>query len=101
MAVSILVEHRTLPGQRDAVRDVWEAHMPAAVAANPGHLAYFYTYDDGDADVIRAFQVYAGADEAQAFLNHEAYRDYVVEVEPLLADKPAVALAEIVWSKGL
>lgn len=99
MATAILVTHRTQPGQRDAVRGVWETHMPAAVAANPGHLAYFYTFDDADRDVIRAFQVYSDGDAAQAFLNDDAYRTYVAAVEPLLAGAPDVAVSQVVWAK--
>ena len=101
MATAVLVTHRTRPGMRDHVRDVWQAHMPAAVAANPGHLAYFYTFDAADPDVIRAFQVYTDEAAAQAFLNEDAYRDYVVAVEPYLSGLPDVALSQVVWAKGL
>lgn len=31
---------------------VWERHMPAAVAGNPGHLAYYHCFDCADSDVI-------------------------------------------------
>ena len=101
MATAILVTHRTRPSMREQVRDVWQAHMPAAVSANPGHLAYFYTFDAADPDVIRAFQVYADDAAAQSFLNDEAYRDYVVAVEPFLSGLPEVAMSQLVWAKGL
>jgi quinol monooxygenase YgiN len=101
MAAAILVTHRTRPGARDKVRDVWLAHMPAAVSANPGHLAYYYTFDTADADVIRAFQVYADNDAAQAFLLTEAYRNYVAAVEPFLDGPPDVAVSQVVWAKGV
>jgi len=100
MAAAVLVTHRTRPGKRDQVRDTWQAHMPAAVSANPGHLAYFYTFDSADADVIRAFQVYSDKEAAQAFLNTDSYRDYVAAVEPLLAGPPEVAISQVVWAKG-
>ena len=101
MAAAILVTHRTQPGAREQVRDVWQAHMPGAVSANPGHLGYYYTFDSADADVIRAFQVYADNDAAQAFLQTEAYQAYVAAVEPLLAGPPEVAVSQVVWAKGV
>jgi quinol monooxygenase YgiN len=101
MASAVLVTHRTKPGARDQVRAVWQAHMPAAVSANAGHLAYFYTFDAGDAEVIRAFQVYADGEAAKAFLEADAYRGYVAAVEPLLAGPPEVAVSDVVWAKGL
>ena len=101
MAQAILVTHRTLPGARDKARDVWQAHMPAAVSANPGHLAYFYSFDATDADVIRAFQVYRDETAARAFLLTEGYKAYVAAVEPLLAGPPEVAVSEVMWAKGL
>ena len=100
MAVAILVTHRTRPGAREEVRDAWQAHMPAAVSANPGHLAYYYTFDTADGDVIRAFQVYDDQDASRAFLASEGYRDYVAAVEPLLSGPPEVAVSEVVWAKG-
>ena len=101
MAHAVLVTHRVRPGTRDQVREAWEAHMPAAVSTNPGHLAYFYTFDAADADVIRAFQVYPDAASAQSFLATEGYNGYVAAVEPLLAGPPEVAVSEVVWAKGV
>ena len=100
MAVAVLVTHRTRAGARDEVRGVWQAHMPAAVAANPGHLAYYYTFDRTDGDVIRAFQVYSDDDASRAFLASEGYRNYVAAVEPLLTAPPEVAVSDVVWAKG-
>ena len=101
MASAVLVTHRARPGMREQVRDVWQKFMPAAVSANPEHLAYYYTFDAADADVIRAFQVYADGEAAQAFLNTDAYKGYVAAVEPLLAGPPEVAVSDVIWAKGL
>ena len=48
--VAVLVVHRTRPGQRDAVRAVWERHVPSAVSDNPGHLAYHDCLDAAEPD---------------------------------------------------
>jgi len=56
---ALIVKNKTLPGKRDEVRVVWEKHMAPAIAANPGHIAYFYCFDNSDPDAICAFQQYA------------------------------------------
>jgi hypothetical protein len=43
---AVIIKHQTQPGKRDAVQKVWETHMAPAIAANPGHLAYFYCFDN-------------------------------------------------------
>lgn len=50
--LALIIRHQTLPGRRDEVRRVWEAHMAPAVTDNPGHLAYHYCFDNSDPDVI-------------------------------------------------
>lgn len=75
--------------------------MPSAVAANPGHLAYFYCFDEQDADSICAFQLYESAAASQAFLQDPRYRAYLQEVEPLLAGPPQVTTLAPQWSKTL
>ncbi len=99
MSFALIVEHRTRPGQRDAVRQVWEKHMAPAIAANPDHLAYFYCFGNADPDSLWAFQHYTDADAAQAFLTTDGYAAYLEEVEPLLADPPRVTTLTPVWVK--
>ena len=101
MAVAVEVVHRSQPGRRDAVRDVWMAHMPAAVRDNAGHLAYFYTFDSADVDVIRAFQVYTDEAAAAAFLETSEYAAYVSAVEPNLSGPPEVLRSSVEWAKGI
>lgn len=95
----VTVVHRAKPGRRADVQAVWSRLMPEAVTANPGHLAYFYSLDETDSDVIRAVQIYRSAASAQAFLHTEAYRAYAHEVEPLLVHPPDVAVSTVVWGK--
>ncbi len=98
-AHALFIVHRTAPGQRDAVRAVWEKHMAPAVASNDDHLAYYYCFDLEDADVLRVFQLYRNAAAAQQFLDHHNYAAYIGEVEGLLAGPPAVHSAEPKWQK--
>lgn len=73
--------------------------MAPAIAGNPGHIAYFYCFDVADPDAITAFQVYDDAASTTAFLETDAYRGYLNEVEPLLTGPPQVTALNPVWSK--
>jgi quinol monooxygenase YgiN len=99
-ALALFITHRTVPGQRDAVRAVWERHMAPAVESNAGHLAYYYCFDTEDSDVLRVFQLYRDRDASEAFLKHPNYAAYLGEVEPLLQGPPQVHTAEPTWQKG-
>lgn len=97
---ALLVTHRTRPGQRDAVRAVWEQHMAPAITANPGHVAYHYCFDAADPDAIHAFQQYRSPEDAAAFLQSDAYQAYKREVTPLLAGPPVVTRLIPKWTKN-
>jgi quinol monooxygenase YgiN len=98
--VALFIRHKTLPGLRNQVRAVWEKHMAPAIATNPGHLAYFYCFDNADPDAICAFQKYTSPEAAEQFLKTRSYLEYLVEVEPLLSGPPQVTSLSPVWSKG-
>lgn len=98
--LALIVKHKTKPGKRDEVRNVWEKHMAPAVSANPGHTAYFYCFDNSDPDSISAFQVYESAEASQHFLKTESYSAYLKDVEPLLSGPPQVTALTPVWVKG-
>lgn len=98
--IALFVKHKTLPGKRDEVQKVWEKHMAPAIAANPGHSAYFYCFDDSDSDSICAFQLYASAEASQEFLRTDSYAAYLKDVEPLLSGPPQVTPLTPKWSKG-
>lgn len=98
-AIALLIKHKTQPGKREEVRKVWETHMAPAIAANPGHTAYFYCMDTSDPDSIVAFQQYANAAASKAFLETASYAAYLQAVEPLLSGPPVVTALTPVWSK--
>lgn len=98
--VALFIIHKTRPGKRDAVREVWMKHMAPAIEANPGHLAYVYNFDQDDPDGICAFQLYASQAAADAFLKHANYLAYLAEVEPLLSGPPDVKSLQPQWRKA-
>jgi quinol monooxygenase YgiN len=98
--IGIFIEHRTLPGKRDAVFAIWKRHMAPAIAENPGHLDYFYGLADQDPDTLLVFQRYRDHAAAAAFLQHPSYSAYQAEVERLLQGPPTVRSASIAWTKA-
>ena len=95
---ALFLQHRTKPGARDDVQNIWQKHMQPAIAENAGHEIYVYSFGD-DPDRICAFQVYASVDDANAFLKSQAYRDYEQEVAPLLEGPPIVEVLQPQWIK--
>lgn len=100
-SLALIIKHKTQPGKRDEVRKVWERHMAPAVSANPGHIAYFYCFDNADPDAIVAFQQYVSAEAAGEFLKTDSYAAYLQEVEPLLSGPPQVTALTPMWSKDV
>jgi quinol monooxygenase YgiN len=100
MTFAVLIKHKTLPGKRDEVFAVWKEHMAPAIAANPGHLSYFYCFDNSDPDSIHAFQQYASVEASQDFLKTDTYAAYLKNVEPLLSGPPHITALTPMWSKG-
>jgi quinol monooxygenase YgiN len=84
--VALFIRLKALPGKRDAVRAAWDKHLRPNIGRNPRHQAYFYCYDDEDADVIRVFQLYSDRAGPQEFVEQPWYPAYEAEVTPLLAD---------------
>jgi quinol monooxygenase YgiN len=96
---ALFLEHRTKPGARDAVQQVWKKHMQPAIEANAGHQIYVYSFGT-DPDRICAFQVYGSVEEARAFLKTPAYLAYEQEVAPLLEGSPNVEVLQPLWIKS-
>lgn len=97
--VALFIKHRSLPGKRDAVRDVWQRHMQPHIEQHSAHEAYFYCFDGDDPDSICVYQQYSDRESAQAFLRMPNYARYLREVEPLLAGQPEITTATPVWVK--
>ena len=98
---ALFIKHKSLPGKRDEVRTVWERHMPAAIAQNQDHEAYFYCHAENDPDTICVYQQYSDYKSSQAFLKNARYAEYLKESRPLLAGEPEITAATPVWLKGV
>jgi quinol monooxygenase YgiN len=99
-ALALIIKHQTQPGRREEVRRSWERHMAPAIAANPGHTAYFYCFDNTDPNSICAFQQYSSVEASQDFLKTSTYAAYLKDVEPLLVGPPMVTALTPMWTKA-
>lgn len=99
--LALIVKHTTRSGKRDEVRAVWEKHMAPAVSDNPGHIAYFYCFDNADPNSIIAFQMYESPEASRDFLQTDSYKAYLKEVESLLESPPQVTELTPEWRKSV
>jgi len=98
--IGLFIKHTALSGKRDEVHAVWEKHMQPRIAANAGHEAYFYCFDENDPDTIHVYQQYTNREAMQEFLAHPEYADYLKEVGPLIAHPPEMTTTNPIWIKG-
>lgn len=98
-ARALIVQHRTKPGKRADVEQVWRRHMRPMIAANPGHLLYAYTFG-ADPDVVVAFQIYGSKQEADAFMRSAGYAAYLDEVGALIEHDPEITVVSPRWIKS-
>jgi quinol monooxygenase YgiN len=96
---ALFIRHQAKPGRRDDVRRVWEMFVKPRAAANPGHEAYYFCYDDADPDTICVFQLYSGKEAMDAFLAGEWYPDYLKAVGEVVVAPPQISPASLVWQK--
>lgn len=97
---ALFLVHTAKSGQRDALKAVWMRHMAPAIAANPDHLGYVYSFDATSTDTVCAFQIYSSAEAAKAFLEHPSYITYLAESCPLLVHEPKVRVLQPQWVKA-
>ncbi len=96
---ALFVRHQAKPGKRDDVRRVWEKHVQPRAAANPGHEAYYFCFDQNDPDIICVFQLYRDSAAMQDFLKGDWYAAYLQEVGEFVAMAPQLTPADLVWAK--
>lgn len=98
--VALFIKSKAKPGQRDALRALWETHLRDAAAANPALEAYFYCYSNDDPDTVHLFEVYTDAAAQAADGGGDAFKTFMVEAGPLLDGFPEVHQMTPVWIKG-
>ena len=97
---ALFIRHKTKPGMRDAVQEIWEKWVKPRAAANPEHLEYFFCYDEVDPDTICVFQLYSSKTAAERFMSGDWYPQYLQEISAVVADAPLIQHADLVWQKS-
>lgn len=95
---AFFLKHRTRPGLRDDLEDVWRRHMMPAIQGNDFHLAYTFGFG-AEVDTVCAFQIYRSKEDAGAFVRSADYLAYLDESRPLLERDPEVTVLEPLWMK--
>lgn len=96
---ALMLKHRTAPGRRADVEAIWQRHMQPAIAGNPGHVGYIYSFSE-DPDVIVAVQVYRSREDGAAFIASAPYLRYIEESRDMLAHEPEITMLDARWVKG-
>ena len=99
--IALFVRHKAKPGQRNAVREIWEHYVKPRAAANPGHLEYFLCYDIEDPDTVVVFQLYRDQAALDDFLAGAWYSEYLQAVSAVVAKLSEILPATLVWQKAL
>ena len=97
--IALLVRHKTRPGAREKMLEVWTRHVQPRARDNPGHLAYYFCFDSANPDQVTAFQVFANDAERAAFLGGDWYPAYLAEVSHYISEPPEIVSTQVVWSK--
>jgi quinol monooxygenase YgiN len=98
-AIALLVSHKTKPGCRDMMMQVWETHVKPRAEKNIGHLAYYFCFDACDEDRVTAFQVFESNNAKEDFLAGDWYPEYLAEVGKHIEEPPVISTARVVWAK--
>lgn len=97
--VALFLTIKTQDGQREALVDLWDAHLKDRAAANPEHVSYVFALDAHDPNTVYITEVYATQAAFQANAQAPWFADYMAEVGPLLAGEPGFAMASPHWVK--
>jgi quinol monooxygenase YgiN len=96
---ALFIKVRARPGQRDALRALWEEHLKPRAAANPHQALYTYAYDDADPDTIGMFELYAGEAALAENAKSAFFADYMQAAAPLIEGSPEITMLTPIWTK--
>lgn len=99
--LAMILKTKTQPGQREAVRHLFEQHLAPRAQANETQELVIWCADDNDPDTFYVFELYSNHKAPQANAQAPWFWDYMKQVQPLLAAQPEVAMATPEWAKGV
>ena len=97
--LAISVSFKTKPGQRDAVKQIWDERVRQRSLENPAETNYVYAFDLRDDKTIRLAQVFETMDAFHQIAHAKWFKSYMREVTLLLDGKPEYQMATPQWIK--
>ena len=97
--VALFLTIKTLPGQRDALVSLWDAHLKDRATEDANHVSYIFALDMMDADTVHISEVYATQAAFEANTQSAWFAAYMSKAGALLAGEPAFAMASPHWVK--
>jgi quinol monooxygenase YgiN len=91
--VALIVRGTARPGQRPALRALYEQHLAPRALANEDQQVVVWGADDADADAFVLVEVYASREAVQANSRAPWFWEYLTQAQPLLAGQPEVITA--------
>ena len=98
--LALIIKTKTQPGQRDAVRQLYERMLAPRALDNPDQTLVVFSYDAQDADTFYLFEIYRDQAAFQSSSQAPWFWEYMSAAGPLLAGQPEVIMAAPMWSKG-
>jgi quinol monooxygenase YgiN len=99
--LAMLIKTKTQPGQRDAVRALYEKMLAPRAAENKGQELVVFSYDPQDADVFYLFEIYSSKETLELSSQAPWFWEYMGAAGPLLDGQPEVVMLSPVWGKGV
>lgn len=98
--VAVVIKTRTQPGQREAMRRLYEQHLAPRARENAEQEVVCVCLDANDPDVMYLFEIYASPAAFEKNGQSPWFWEYMQAAGPLLAGQPEVGIAQPVWAKG-
>lgn len=97
--VAVFLTIETQPGQREALVELWDAHLKTRAAEDEVHIDYIFALDMNEPNVVHITEVYTTSAAFQANTQSDWFANYMSEAGPLLAREPGFAMASPYWVK--
>lgn len=99
--IALILRTKTKPGQRDAVRRLYEQQLAPRALANAAQAVVVWCDDLDDLDTFYLFEVYRDPAAMQANAAAPWFAGYLQQVAPLLSGEGSMIRATPGWTKGV
>lgn len=97
--VSLMVKFTTKPGKRDELKALWEKYVKPHAAKSDEIEFSCYCFDHQDENSIILFELLRSGDTLQTAYRSDWFKEYMSEMEQLLAGPPMVMTGNPIWIK--